>query len=62
MGVELLTAKEYSRKYKVGGRYVSAVTIKRMCDENIMPSWVTHRFIQGSSFGQGIWIIAVLLK
>lgn len=59
MDVEILTLKEYSRKFKVNGKYISAATIKRMCEENIMPTWVFHRFIKGSSFGQGVWVIAV---
>ena len=62
MNVDILTLKEYSRKFKVGNRYVSAETIKRMCETNIMPSWTYSRLIMGSSFGQGIWVIAVLTK
>lgn len=62
MEVQILTAKEYSRKFKVNSKYVSPETIKRMCLNNLLPSWATARLIQGSSFGQGIWIIVVQNK
>jgi len=57
MTVHILTLKEYSRKYKINGKYVSAETIKRMCENDLMPTWTFPRFIQGTC----IWVIAVLI-
>jgi hypothetical protein len=52
----ILTPSEYSKRFTVGKKLVSASTVKRRCAKNLLPSGHNARKLPGA---KGTWAIEV---
>jgi len=52
----IVTVKEYSERFKLGGKYVCPETVKRRCKSNLLPSNHIPYKLGGRN---GVWVIEV---